>query len=79
MADWYLSAALKLKEIAERDPKLAALIYATVRRLEKQPTNGEYLKETRRMLTNKEDGFRISYNCHQKAKKIEIVTIHVTD
>lgn len=79
MADWFLSAALLLKDLAKRDPKLAALIYATVRRIEKNPTMGEYLQETRRLYTNHEHHFRIGYNYHSKAKEIEIVTIPFID
>ena len=79
MADWYLSTALALKELAKTDPKLATLIYATVRRIEKNPTMGEYLQETRRLYVNNEDGFRISYNYHPKAKEIVIVTIHIIE
>ena len=55
----------------------AALIYATVKRIEKKPGVGDYLTETRRLYVDREHGFRIGYNYHSPGKNIEIVTINI--
>ena len=79
MAKWYKSTVRLILELQKSNPHLGKLILASIKRLEKQPMLGTYVRNSRYYYTDMENGFRIAYNYHSLAKEIEVVVIRVFD
>ena len=77
MADWLDVVIEILLELAETHPDLEREIRLAVRRIERNPLIGRYVRNTRYIYTDPDFRFRIGYNYHPRGKEIEIAVINV--
>lgn len=77
MADWLEEVAKLLWKHTLEDPEFAKKIRLAIKRIEKSPRLGRYVRRTRYIYTDPEMQFRISYNYHPRSKEIEIVVLHI--
>lgn len=77
MADWYDLAVSVLLQLAKTNPNLERAIRLAVKKIEKDPSIGRYVRDTRYTFTDPDNRFRIGYNYHPQGQAIEIVVINV--
>ena len=77
MPEWYKGAIQTLIDLYKKEPSLFTEIQLAVKRITRNPIEGDYIKGTYRVYIDSEKRFRIGYNYHPDAKEIEIVVIHI--
>ena len=77
MADWLEEVAKLLWKISLENPDLAKDIRLAVKRIERNPGVGRFIRDTRYVYTDPHERFRIGYNFFSKKNELEIVVLHI--
>ena len=77
MAKWDKIAVEFLQKLQEEDLQLAKIIFASIKRLERKPSLGQYARDSRYYYNDTEYGFTIGYNFHPDSVSNEIEVVYI--